>query len=223
MIWKSVIFKEWLKIRWAVAMMLLLGILVLGDILLNIRHNIAFFQAENYWYNILFQGYLYFVLLKFVPLIIGAGIAITQYFPETVNKRIKLTFHLPVNEDRILLSMHLFGFLCLLGIFIVLFCLFYLGSSIFLPAGIVKPALGTIIPWFLGGIAVYFWVSMIVLEPLWLYRFLYAAIGFVFILFFFEKTPAGGYQHMIPWIVLLTLLSSIGILFSGYRFRKGEM
>ena len=109
--WKSIIYKEWLKIRWFAILYAALGVLVVGNIFLKVQHDFEFGQAENYWYSILFQGNRFFEysLFKFVPFVGALVLAIAQYFPETVNKRIKLTFHLPVNENKALLVMMLFG------------------------------------------------------------------------------------------------------------------
>ncbi len=106
---KSVVFKEWLKIRWVLIILSLISVIAVGNIFLKVQHNITFNEANKYWYLILFQNHQYFRYLKFVPLITGLAIAVAQYIPEIMNKRIKLTFHLPVNENKILIMMLGFG------------------------------------------------------------------------------------------------------------------
>lgn len=220
---KSLIYKEWIKIRLVVYASLILGLLALINIFLKVRHDILFVDAANYWYSFLFRGTTYFAILKFLPFIIGAGVAVAQYFPETVNKRIKLTFHLPYNENGLLIRMHSFGAAVLAGLFATFIVLFIAGSSIFLPSEIIEASLLTLAPWFLGGFATYFLLALILLEPLWLYRAFYSVVAAGFVTLFFARATIGGFAPILWALVTITALLSCAVLFSGYRFRKGEM
>lgn len=220
---KSILYKEWIKIRLIVLIALGLSLMALINIFLKVRHDILFVDAANYWYSFLFRGVTYFGILKFLPFVTGLAIAIAQYFPETVNKRIKLTFHLPVSENGVLISMHAFGALVLVALFLVVLGLFTAGSAIFFPANIIMASLLTMLPWFLGGLATYFLVALILLEPVWLFRGLYTAIAAGFVTIFFTGASIGAYSPVLLPLALITLLLSSVVLFSGYRFRKGEM
>jgi len=220
---KAVIYKEWIKLKWFLIIYVLFALLVTGYIFIKVQHDIAFHEAKNYWYGILFQGFLYFKYLKYIPLIGGLVVAIAQFFPETVNKRIKLTFHLPKDENSMLLMMMEFGAVCLLLCFTLVFLLFWFLSARFLPAEIISAAVISIIPWFLAGFAAYFLVALIILEPVWLFRFLYFAATCAILPFFIEPAVSGGYAPLNLKLVLIVILLSVSLLFSGYRFRKGEM
>lgn len=202
---------------------LILGVLVLVNIFLRVRHVTVFVKASDFWYEILFKGYNYSNVLKLIPFVSGLGMAIAQYFPETVNKRIKLTFHLPVKENKVLLGMHGYGFVCLVLLFAIFIVAFIAGSYIYFPHEIINSALVTDIPWFLGGFVTYFMTALILLEPVWLYRVLYTLVAYSFISLFYISIGQRGYSPAIISLTVLTLLSSIVVLFSGYRFRKGEM
>jgi hypothetical protein len=222
--WKSIVYKEWLKVRWFLLGLAVLGILSLGSIFLKVQHDILFNEANNYWYFILFQGYSYFGgIFKYVPLVIGVGIGVAQFVPEILNKRIKLTFHLPVNENRALLMMLSFGFLCLFATYAVMFGLFVAFSYYFLAAEIVAAALISVTPWFLAGLSAYFLVALIVMEPIMKYRVFYLVVAYFFITLFLEPSVPGGYAPMIWKLLVLTAMTSVSLLFSAYRFRKGEM
>jgi len=222
--WRSVIYKEWIKIRWFQLGLLLLGLLVVGNIFLKVQHNILFREAHNYWYMLLFQGLSYYGgLLKYLPLVVGAGLAVAQYVPEINSKRIKLTFHLPINENKVLIMMLGFGFLCLLGTFLLLYLLFMVLSNHFLAPEIVSAANFSIIPWFLSGFVAYFMIAMIILEPVWKFRVFYIIVVYFTIMLFLEPSLPGGYARLNPKLAILTVLSSVALLFSAYRFRKGEM
>jgi hypothetical protein len=220
---KSIIYKEWIKIRLIVLISLGLGLLALINIFLKVRHDILFVDAANYWYSFLFRGSTYFGILKYLPFAIGLAVAIAQYIPETVNKRIKLTFHLPVSENGILIRMHAFGAAVLLTLFLVFMGLFTAGSAIFFPSNIINPSLVTMTPWFLGGMATYFLVALILLEPVWIFRGLYAVVAAGFVTLFYTSASIGAFTPVLPALILITLLLSFVVLFSGYRFRKGEM
>ncbi|WP_303924370.1 hypothetical protein [Draconibacterium sediminis] len=223
--WKSIIYKEWLKIRWFAIIYAALGVLVVGNIFLKVQHDFEFSQEAYYWYSILFNQYRFYEysLFKFVPLIGALAVALAQYFPETVNKRIKLTFHLPVNENKALLMMMLFGAFCLFAIAALQLLLFTGLSLVYFPAEIVQSALISIAPWFLCGFVVYFLTALIVLEPVWKYRFLYLLVTATFVPLYLQTAAARAYSPALPLLSVFTVLLSVALLFSGYRFRKGEM
>jgi hypothetical protein len=220
---KSIVYKEWIKIRLVVWIALGLSIIALVNIFLKVRHDILFVDAANYWYSFLFRGFTYFSILKFFPFVAGLAVAIAQYFPETVNKRIKLTFHLPVSENSVLISMHFFGALVLTGLLVIILGFFTAGSAIFFPGNIIRASLLTMLPWFLGGIATYFLVALVLLEPMWIYRGLYAAVAAGMVTIFYSGAAIGAFKPVLLPLALITLLLSCVVLFSGYRFRKGEM
>ena len=223
--WKSILYKEWLKIRWFAIIYAALGVLVVGNIFLKVQHDFEFSEAANYWYSILFHGnrFYEYSLFKFVPLLGALAIALAQYFPETVNKRIKLTFHLPVNENKALLVMVLFGAFCLFAIAAIQVLLFTGLSLLYFPAEIIQLALISVAPWFLCGFAVYFLIALIVFEPVWKYRFLYLLVAATFVPIYLQSAAARAYSPALPLLILPTVLLSVVLLFSGYRFRKGEM
>lgn len=220
---QSIFYKEWLKVRWAMLIMLVLGSLALINIFLRVRYNINFMDAHDFWYRIVIQGANYAASFKLIPLLAGLGLAVAQYFPETVNQRIKLTFHLPIRENKVLLVQHGFGLACLLAVYAAFLLLFVAGSAIFFPAEIIRMMWLTIAPWFLGGLVAYSMVGLILLEPLWLYRVLYAVIAYGFVSQFYLRSVPMAYQHVLWLFALLAVVTIIVILFSGYRFRKGEM
>lgn len=221
--WKSILYKEWLKLRWIILISTVLGIMAVGSLFLNVQHDFLFMGAMTYWYNTLFLGVQYFHLLKYVPLVIGIAIGVAQYFPETVNKRIKLSFHLPINENKILLLMMLCGTITLLVTFGSMFLLFWGLSAHFFPQEIVYGAIVSVTPWFLSGFVIYFFISLIVMEPVWKYWILYGLIGYAFIGLYLEPSTTGGYEPINLKFIVLTILLSLSSLFSAYRFRKGEM
>jgi hypothetical protein len=223
--WKSVVYKEWLKIRWFTLVFTGLGLLAVGNLFLKVQHDFTFSTAPGYWYQVLFQNHQFFNygLFKFIPSLGALAIALAQYFPETVNKRIKLTFHLPINENNVLLIMMLTGATCILAAYLVMGLTFTAFCSLYFPSEITEALLISILPWFLCGFAVYFLTALIVLEPVWKYRLFYLLVAATFLPVYLEPAVTGGYAPALPILVLFTVILSISLLFSGYRFRKGEM
>lgn len=221
--WKSVIYKEWLKIRWFLIGFTALGIIGVGYVFLKVQHDITFMEGKNYWYRILFMGFQYFSYLKFLPLFGAVAIGVAQYFPETINKRIKLTFHLPLKENKVLLMMHAFGTLSLLVSYLLIFIVFFGLSKAFFATEIVNATIISIIPWFLAGLTAYFVIALVVLEPIWKYRAYYLITGGFFITIYLKSVVTAGYEPVNLPLFGLTACMSIALIFSAYRFRKGEM
>lgn len=221
--WKSVFYKEWLKTRWFIVGYTLLGVLGIGYLFLTLKHNFAFSGGKNVWNAVLFQGYQFYGLFKYVPLVGGLVIAIAQYLPETVNKRLKLTFHLPLAENKALMLMQVFGAGSLLISFLIFGGLFTGFSLIYFPIEMVIDGVVTILPWLLAGFAVYFIVAFVVLEPNRVFRFCYSLVGGFFMTIYFASSATAAYATVISGLVVLTALLSIAFVFPAYRFRKGEM
>lgn len=221
--WKSIVYKEWLKISWFLLMYTLLGVFGICYLLLTVKHSFTFLDGKNVWNIFLFQGQQFFSPLKYVALIGGLVIAFAQYLPETVNKRIKLTFHLPLGENKALLLMLAFGTGSLLFSFLIFVGLFTGCCLIFFPIQMVTDMFITITPWFLAGFSVYFLVALIILEPRRSFRFCYFLVGSFYLAIYFISAGTAAYGPANSGLAALTAFSGFGLLFSGYRFRKGEM
>lgn len=221
--WKSVFYKEWLKIRWFIIGYVLLGVLGNGYLFLTLKHSFAFTGGKNVWNAVLFQGLQFYSLLKYVPLAGGLTIAIAQYLPEAINKRLKLSFHLPLAENKVLMLMQAFGTGCLLILFLV-FCGLFTGVGlIYFPIEMVTDSIITIFPWLLSGLAAYFLVALIILEPNHIFQFCYSLVGGFFITIYFNSDVTAAYAPANSGLFILTSFLSMVFLFSAFRFRKGDM
>lgn len=221
--WRSIVYKEWIKIRWFLVVFAILGIMGIGYLFLKVQHGFSFQGGSSYWYNILFMRFQFFDYFKYIPLSGGLLVGLAQYIPETINKRIKLSFHLPLNENKVILMMQGFGSGCLMLAYLLLLGLFLFLSSFYFPSQMVYDLMVSVIPWFLAGFVAYFFVALIVLEPIWMYRILYSAVAGFFVNIYLKTPLIAAYGPAIPGLLLLTILISIAILFPAYRFRKGEM
>lgn len=220
---KSIFYKEWLKIRGFLIGFILLSLVGMFYILLSLKHGFAFSGGKNMWNELLFQGEQFFRPLRFMPLAGGILVAFAQYLPETVNKRLKLTFHLPLAENKAVMLMHLFGFLGLTVSFLIIFGSFVALTAYYFPAEIVMSCIWSVIPWFLAGLCSYFIVSIIIIEPVGINKFIYLLIGSFFLSVYLLSPIIAAYRPAIGGLLLFCVLLSFVVLLPAYKFRKGEM
>ncbi len=218
---KSIIYKEWIKTRWVVIISFLAVFITLIYIQLEVRHYIELMTAFSNWLYIVQRKMLYYEIFKYFPLIIGVVISILQFVPEMSKNRMRLSYHLPISEKKLLLSMTSIGFsLLIINLAIIVGGLVGI-SYIYYPTEIVQSMLFTIFPWLLGGIAIYFLTSTIILEPSWKYRIILIIIAFAFLKLLFMESGYNEYQFSIWKYVLIVVFFPLMVLFPGHRFRKG--
>jgi len=218
---KSIIYKEWIKTRWVVIISFLAVFITLIYIQLEVRHYIELMTAFANWLYIVQRKMLYYEIFKYFPLIIGAVISILQFVPEMSKNRMRLSYHLPISEKKLLLSMTFIGFsLLIVNLAIIIGGLVEI-SYIYYPTEIVQSMLFTIFPWLLGGIAIYFLTSTIILEPSWKYRIILIIIAFAFLKLLFMEGGYNEYQFSIWKYTLIVVFFPLMVLFPGHRFRKG--
>lgn len=218
--YKFLLFKEWLKIRWVAGSGYLLFILISIYTFLTIR-SAGIHSGENeIWYKFLFVNAQFYNLFKLAPIVFGLALGVFQFVPELNQKRIRLSLHLPMDQKGILLTMVLFGQLILWLGLMLLFACFAALTNIILPVQIIKAGILSIIPWGLAGILCYNYVVIILLEPALTQRIFHFSIGTVLLLFYLQKTIMEGLNPQIPFLLLLAVFSMLGVIYTGNRFGK---
>jgi len=219
----SMIFKEWLKTRWILLSILLISLLVLSKIFLTVAYEIRFYEANNYWYNLIFRSYVFFSWMIYIPTLSGIVLAIAQYYPEMNEKRLKLTLHLPVKEETILMSMVLFGGFSLLAIFLVTILAGAIFCFYFFPAGLSWSVMMTVYPWFLAGFVAYLSAAGIFIEPRWMQRIgmIIISVAFVYCLLYLRAYSL--YENSFISFTWLSLLFIVYSVYATNRFRRGVM
>ena len=220
--YRAILYKEWIKIRWTFAGFAAIVFAISVYIFFDVRHSIEFSSAIRNWLYIINMKHIYYSALKYIPLLGGITIGVVQFVPEVIKKRMRLSFHLPVNRDISLLFMVLIGLATNLIIDMLLYiCLLTIGFT-FYPLEIVLSSLITSLPWLLAGLTGYLACVMIVTEQSWLYRVLYIITGYGFISLLHLERGYSEYAFSIWKYVVIVLLFSFTILFPGYRFRRGS-
>lgn len=217
----SIIYKEWIKTRSAVIVIaaVFLGIGIYS--FMKISESIRLSGIVNVWENIIQKDSPMFPHFEYLPFLAGVLLAITQYVPELQFKRLKLTLHLPLNENRILLTMLLYGVSVILLLSLVTLPLLLIGLSRNFPAEIVCSAFRQLTPWFLAGLTAYLLTSWICLEPQWKQRILNVIPAIIAISLFLLRAKSGGHQPFIPYLILLVAVAFSFAFYSTGRFKEG--
>jgi len=216
---KAILYKEWLKVRWAYIAMLLVSLLVLVYIWMTVSKQIEFNEAKTMWSVIIFRKYKFFSDLQYIPLVIGFIVGIAQYAPEALQSRLKLTLHLPVKENKILIQMLFAGFVLIGLLFLFIEIFLTIITGIYFPSEIVSDMLTTIYPWILSGFAVYFAIGSIFVEPVWSRRItlIITSIALISILF----TTGDFTFSALLLLTIVTFIIPFWTILTGYNFKRG--
>lgn len=214
-------YKEWLKTKWFVVASLVLGIGTILYAFIGLNSNIINAEGGSQYVFEWFTrgGRPHYGIFKNIPFIIALLIGVSQFLPEVLQKRIKLTLHLPLNEIVMLYTMVLYGFLVILGLMVIFMAVFFLIDIYFFPGEMHLMAINAFLPWILGGFATYFFVAMIAMEPNWKFRFLYAIIVY----YLLDMFLLGGDLSHLYWLLLvIVVIASLGMIYTANRFKIGE-
>lgn len=218
---KMILYKEWLKTRW-----ILLGVAVAMASLtaycfLSLSKVVQIRGAALLWEALVTKETVLTEILRYLPAIAGALLALSQWIPEIQRKRLKLTLHLPYSQAGMLALITAYGLLSLSLLFVFQAAASACALSVWVPSELVGRVLRTMAVWYLAGWAAYLFTSALCLEPAWRMRvvILLVAAGFLRLLFLSGVPEA--YNGFFPCLLAYVLLSG-GLLFSGVaRFKEG--
>ncbi len=218
--WKYLIYKEWLKLRWitwgAVALSLATGIYMM----LELRHFNNVFSERNTWYSLVYQDDQFYQILNFLPLLIGIGFPLLQFLPEIYQKRLKLTFHLPLVPVHSIFIMTFFGTALMLASMLVPLGFILLTTTFFFHFSVIAPLSLSLLPIILGSTICYSATVSILLEPSGKIKIYLFIVLFLSALFPFSKTMFEGMNiNLIP-ILMVAALWHMSLYFTAIRFAK---
>lgn len=219
---KSIIFKEWIKSRWILFIILMIFAAVIGYTFMNVSRGLRMAGGQHIWEMIVQKGITFVDFAKYLPLLAGLLLALAQYIPEMTNKRLKLSLHLPLSESKILLYMIGYGLVSLIILFALAYTLLYAGLYHFFCSEVAQWNMAKANPWFLGGLISYLLASWVCIEPVWKQRILNSIIALISVWVFYFDETAEAYSPFIGYLILLVIA---GISFSFYsliRFKDGE-
>jgi hypothetical protein len=218
---KSLVYKEWLKIRWVAIGLAVINALIVLNIYFDLSNAFKEIAANSVVGQ--FQAYeiVFYSDIEMIVLATGLLLGVLQFFPEINQSRLKLTFHLPVKENKLMLQMASVGVIILLSISIMDAFLLSLVSIKFLPKEFFESMLLTTLPWYIGSIVTYFWVIVIFVEPNWRKRIISIFIALGVVSLFYAGEGFSKYSYSIWYFILLAALNSTLIFLSAYNFKRG--
>lgn len=220
--YKAILYKEWLKIRWMVLGYLIILLGFLTYIGLDTRYWFEMNDPIQVWLVVIQRKILYYTVIKYIPVFAAIVLAIVQFVPEMVKKRYRLSFHLPIGETHSLLFMIAIG----IGVMLITSAIYLLGLTLigmtFFPVEVTRSSLMTVAPWLLAGIVTYLGATAVTVDPSWKYRIVYVLLFAPFIHSLFLEGGYSEYQFSFGTYLLISLIFFIIVLFPGYRLRKGS-
>lgn len=218
---KSILYKEWIKSYKILAFILLIfvGFIIYTfiDIAMVFRVN----GAMTVWSNIILKDIVLVSKIEYIPLLAAIMLSASQYIPEMLNKKIKLTLHLPLKEGSIVSSMLLYGVLALTLVYLLVILSLVIGLQFYFTHEYISANFSYILPWFLGGIIAYFLSSWVILEPNLKYKMITAVISVCLLSIFYLDAPQHGYTPMFAFIGFIILLAYKLPFNSIVRFKRG--
>lgn len=218
---QGLLLKEWIKTRWTLLVLYLVALGITIYALLTMQRVITVRGVEHLWIILLSKDVLFVDALKYQPLLTGLILAVVQFAPEMVQKRLKLTLHLPVAQHTIATTMLTYGvgvLVLLLGIQSLI--LYGYLSSVLAPE-LVTHIMVSVAPWLMAGLAAYGLGALIVLEPTWRRRLLYLVMSYGVMSLYFISTTPRFYQDVLLWMALLTVVLCYFSFLSISRFKEG--
>lgn len=164
-LFRALSYKEWMKTRRLIGVMLLLMAAAVGYTYIDLTHAIRLNEAVNVWYGCIFQGTSVAPWMMYLLPLAGIALGVVQYVPEMTQKRLKLTLHLPAGETQIMASMLWYGFSVILLLCLLLSLVLSALVRLFLPSEIVGMMLQQLLPWMVAAVAGYGFTAWICIEP----------------------------------------------------------
>lgn len=219
--WRSIMLKEWLKLRWAFSAALVLNAAFCLQILLDLRQQLAAEHAEMVWYQMIHLHTLAQHGMRYAPLLTGIALAAAQFVPELLGRRMRLSLHLPVSRNRMLLYSLLAGLLLLVSVIALIALLSAVTMRYFFPVEAVWAVQRSMLPWFLAGLLAYLGGATVLLEPAWTRRAILVVVFGVLIRVLLGGRGYDWFTAFWPWLLLPAPLALTGVFESARRFQRG--
>lgn len=220
--YKALLFKEWLKTRRVFWTAMVISVLVSCYAVMEMRSLVESRGIVALWLTMLQKDVSYVSVVRYIPLIVGLAIGAAQMTPELSQKRLKLTLHLPVPTARLISVMLVVGVIQLLTIYLVQTTIIVVYDVSILPAEFVWRVLRTMLPWYMGGVIAYLFVSAICLEGTWIMRVILTLLGVAILMVMYLRPDSmAAYDSMFFTIVIFIFIITMLTFGSVTRFKEG--
>ncbi len=217
----SLFYKEWLKIRYVYLFCAAVLFAYTAFSLYGVHRVIDFRGADHVWSVLLENKGVLVDRMKFLPLLAGLLVGMAQFVPELVQKRLKLTLHLPMPHTGTVFMMEGMTVVLLLLLFALHAAaeVFYFASV--MPREFVDGIMLTSLPWYASGIIVYLCTAWICMEPTWKFRIVQLLFSVALCRILFISSLPMAYDRMIVWIIVAVAVMFPASVVSVDRFVKG--
>lgn len=190
---KSIFLKEWLKIKYPLFFLLVFSIIILSYFAFDLNFQFSTIEPESMmWYRFIHLEHKPHFILYYFYLFVGIIVATSQFLPEIIQKRLKVTLHLPLNIFKNIF-LHLFIGIIFICLIITLFSIPLLRIiSDYYPKEIVQVVFEDSLFFTLISLLTYIFISLVIMEQNRIKQLLKAVFTLLFLFYFsfqgsFEK------------------------------------
>ncbi len=162
---RRILYKEKYKLRRSWPLLAVFNLLAVVYFYIETRHLFIMDHAEVVWYRSIELGHFFYEPLRSIPVCTAIVLAVMQFLPEMRDERLRLSLHLPVSSNAIILSHLLVGSLLLAALMVLSALGLVMVTSLYFPGESIETALWTSAPWFLAGWCAYLGAALALLEP----------------------------------------------------------
>ncbi len=216
----SIIKKEWIKLKYVFFSAVVVGVCLLAYFAYDLRFTVTSVEPESVaWYRFAHLGYKPYEF--FIPYFIafGALIALAQFLPERINKRVKIIAHLPLPLYKSIF-IHLLVGLLFIVTFLLFFSLIFLSiiSSLY-PEVVVLESAKDMLFFTIGSIIIYLGISATILEQIKIKALIKLfVLGVVVAIFYKDHFVLSD----LVWVYILLLMPFV-VLDSFYSIKQSYL
>lgn len=218
---KRILYKEWIKLRLTTLTLIGIGIAINIYIFFTLRNQITQISAPVMWFMTLFWTIRFHLALKVFSIISGIALGFFQFIPEMINKRIKLSLHVPLSINSIISNFIISGSALLTVVNVIVFGIFMITLRLFYESEICLLILKHVLPWILSGYVTYLTTSSLIIERNWLSKFLILVIGFTFTTILFQDGILGEKDSANVMYLIISISTILLPFYSIWHFKKG--
>lgn len=219
---KAILYKEWIKSRWYLLVAFVVMTSFSGYALVKLYRAVSLMGAAHIWEVMVTRNAVFVDQMQYVPLLVGLLLAVVQFVPEMQRKCIKLTLHLPIPLYATVGTMLVYGVVALSVIYLMNLLLLYGFTIPVLASELVANIVGTVLPWYLAGVAAYLLGCWVILEPTWRLRLVEMFMAVLLLRIWFLGSVPCAFGNFLYVMSFVTLLSASLAWFSVSRFVEGR-
>lgn len=218
--YKAIVYKEWIKLRWFFLIMLGITLAVHLKIFIMLRSAVVANGAYHLWYVAAIRQSVFYGDIMWLGPFVGLVTALVQFVPETGKRRLRILFHLPLPHNRSLAWMLGVGGLCVGLLCAVSALCLALTMGAYFPVQLVMSAMVTACPWFLAAVPAYFGTVLAMVETAWWRKVVHGLVTFGLVLLMMDGTLK-VFELSLGRYALAFALFLPTVLLPAHRFKRG--